>query len=128
MIGLDTTPLRGLRMDIGETLYVVSRDAWRGWLTDHHARKQEVWLIFCKKASGKPSISYDEAVEEAICYGWIDGQIKSMDRERFARRFTPRREESEWSNSNRERALKMLREGRMTKAGKVLLPDEILRS
>jgi uncharacterized protein YdeI (YjbR/CyaY-like superfamily) len=115
-------------MDSSETLYVVSRDAWRGWLADHHAQKQEVWLIFYKKASGKPSISYDEAVEEAICYGWIDSQIKSMDQERFARRFTPRREDSEWSVYNRQRALKMLRAGRMTKAGTALLPDEILRS
>jgi uncharacterized protein YdeI (YjbR/CyaY-like superfamily) len=112
-------------MEVGETLYVVDRDAWRGWLAVHHAQKAEVWLVFCKAASGKPSISYDEAVEEAICYGWIDSQIKSMDEERFARRFTPRREDSGWSNSNRKRALKMLREGRMTKAGRTLLPEEM---
>lgn len=115
-------------MEIGETLYVVSRDAWRDWLAAHHAQKEEVWLIFYKKASGKPSLSYDEAVEEAICYGWIDSQIKSMDQERFARRFTPRREGSAWSRYNKQRALKMLREGRMAQAGWALLPDEVLRS
>jgi uncharacterized protein YdeI (YjbR/CyaY-like superfamily) len=115
-------------MDFGETFYAGSRDAWRGWLADHHAQKQEVWLIFYKKASGKPSLSYDEAVEEAICFGWIDSQIKSMDRERFARRFTPRREASPWSSYNKERALKMLRQRRMTPAGWALLPDEIVRA
>ena len=113
-------------MDIGETLYVASRDAWRRWLAEHHAQKPEIWLIFYKKASGKLSLSYDEAVEEAICYGWIDSQIKSMDQERFARRFTPRRERSGWSDPNRKRARKMLRGGRMTDAGRATLPDDIL--
>ena len=115
-------------MDIGETLYEVSREAWRRWLSEHHARKQEIWLIFYKRASGKPSLSYDEAVEEAICYGWIDSQIRSMDQERFARRFTPRREGSGWSDPNRKRALRMLRTGRMTDAGRATLPEEVLRS
>lgn len=115
-------------MDIGETLDVASCDAWRRWLAEHHVQKEEIWLIFYKMASGKPSLSYDEAVEEAICYGWIDSQIKSMDQERFARRFTPRREGSGWSDPNRKRALRMLREGRMTDAGRATLPAEILRS
>ena len=114
-------------MDIGETLYIADRDAWRAWLADHHAQQQEVWLLFFKKASGKPSIAYDEAVEEAICFGWIDSQIRSMDQARFARRFTPRREGSAWSESNRVRALKMLGAGRMTKAGLASLPEEVLR-
>jgi uncharacterized protein YdeI (YjbR/CyaY-like superfamily) len=112
-------------MEIGETLHVVSRDEWRAWLADHHAQKPEVWLVFCRKGSGKPSLSYDQAVEEAICYGWIDSQIRSLDQERFARRFTPRREGSEWPSYNKQRALKMLREGRMTQAGRALLPDEV---
>ena len=115
-------------MDVSETLYIVTRDEWRGWLAHHHTQKQEVWLVFCRKGSGKPSLSYDEAVEEAICYGWIDSQIRSLDAERFARRFTPRREGSTWSEQNRKRALKMLQAGRMTRAGKALLPDEVLRS
>lgn len=115
-------------MEIGETLCVDSRDAWRQWLAEHHAEKQEIWLIFYRKASGKSSISYGEAVEEAICFGWIDSQIRSMDEERFARRFTPRREGSAWSSYNRQRAVKMLREGRMTDAGRTSLPEGILRS
>jgi uncharacterized protein YdeI (YjbR/CyaY-like superfamily) len=112
-------------MDIGETLYVTSRDEWRAWLAEHHARKQEVWLVFYKQGSGTPSISYDEAVEEAICYGWIDSQIRSLETGRFVRRFTPRRRGSAWSNYNRKRAVKMSREGRMTEAGRALLPDEL---
>ena len=115
-------------MDASETLYVLSREKWRAWLAHHHTQKQEVWLVFFRKGSGKPSLSYDEAVEEAICYGWIDSQIQSLDQERFARRFTPRREGSTWSDHNRKRALKMLREGQMTEAGKALLPDEVVRS
>jgi uncharacterized protein YdeI (YjbR/CyaY-like superfamily) len=115
-------------MKIGETLYVVSRDRWRAWLADHHAGKQEVWLVFCRKGSGKLSLTYDEAVEEAICYGWIDSQIRSLDEVRFVRRFTPRREGSTWSKPNQQRARRMLREGRMTEAGKALLPDEMRRS
>lgn len=115
-------------MDVSETLYIVSREEWRVWLAAHHAQEQEVWLVFCRKGSGKPSLSYDEAVEEAICYGWIDSQIRSLDRERFARRFTPRRAKSGWSDYNRKRALKMLQAGRMTEVGKASLPDEVLRS
>jgi uncharacterized protein YdeI (YjbR/CyaY-like superfamily) len=113
-------------MDIGETLYVTSRREWRRWLAHHHRHKNEIWLIFYKKATGTPSISYDASVEEAICYGWIDGQLKSIDQGKFARRFTPRERRSTWSNSNLARALRMLRAGKMTKAGKVLLPDKVL--
>jgi len=76
-------------MEIGETLYVTSRRDFRKWLAKNCRKKEEIWLIFCKKYSGKPSISYDEAVEEALCYGWIDSQQKPIDAEKFARRFTP---------------------------------------
>jgi len=84
-------------------------------------------LVFYKKLSRKPSIDYDEAVEEALCYGWIDGRIKRMDVERYLLRFTPRRQESSWSESNKRRALRMLREGKMTQAGLKSLPTEVLK-
>jgi len=113
---------------IGETLYVTSRKEWRMWLAKHHRSRQEIWLVFCMKASGKPSIAYDVAVEEAICYGWIDSQQRPMDEERFARRFTPRRADSQWSESNKSRALKLLREGKMTLSGKALLPGEVRKA
>jgi len=113
-------------MNIGETLYVRYREEWRRWLADHHRDKKEVWLIFFKKSSGKSSISYDDAVEETICYGWIDSQQKPIDKEKFARRFTPRRKQSGWSKHNKAHVLKMLRDGKITQAGKALLPMDVL--
>lgn len=114
-------------MNINQTLYVTSRRSWRSWLSKHHRSKRGIWLVFYKKLSRKPSIDYDEAVEEALCYGWIDGRIKRMDVERYLLRFTPRRQESSWSESNKRRALRMLREGKMTQAGLKSLPTEVLK-
>jgi uncharacterized protein YdeI (YjbR/CyaY-like superfamily) len=114
-------------VEVGETLYAASREDFRKWLAEHHQSKQEIWLVFYRKSSGKPTIPYDDAVEKAICYGWIDSQQKPIDAERLARRFTPRRKQSEWSKYNKARALKMLREGRMTRAGMAVLPTEVLR-
>jgi len=82
-------------------------------------------LIQYKKATRKPSINYVEAVEEAICFGWIDGLEKSMDAERYALRFSPRRPKSNWTDTNRKRARKMIEEGRMTKAGLAKLPENL---
>ena len=95
-------------------------------MSKHHKSKKGVWLVFRKKPSSKSTIDYNESVEEAICYGWIDGQIKRIDEEKYARRFTPRRQCSNWSESNKRRALSMLREGKMTQAGRAVLPSEIL--
>ena len=78
-------------MEIGETLYVTTSDEFRKWLLQNHQTKKEIWLIQYKKATKKPSINYVEAVEEALCFGWIDGLEKSMDAERYALRFSPRR-------------------------------------
>ena len=112
-------------MEIGETLYVTNRDDFRKWLIQNHQTKKEIWLIQYKKAAKKPSIHYVEAVEEAICFGWIDGFEKSMDSERYATRFSPRREKSNWTNTNKERARRMIAEGRMTPAGRVKLPVDV---
>lgn len=120
--------LRSEIVNIGETLCIETRREWRRWLADHCQVKSEIWLVFSKKTSGKPSMPYDDAVQEAICYGWIDGQVKSIDEDKFARRFSPRREGSNWSKYNKARALKMLREGKMTEAGAALLPSEVLRN
>jgi uncharacterized protein YdeI (YjbR/CyaY-like superfamily) len=90
---------------------------WHEWLEKNHSEAQEVWLVFWKKHTGKTGIDYDESVAEAICYGWIDGLIKPLDEDRYARRFSPRKAKSPWSPINRERALEMIREGRMTDAG-----------
>ncbi len=100
-----------------EELYFTSRRDWRTWLERNHETKKEAWLIFYKKCTGKPNVTYDEAVEEAICFGWIDSILKSIDDERFARKFTPRKPDSNWSESNKKRAQKMIMQRKMTKAG-----------
>jgi uncharacterized protein YdeI (YjbR/CyaY-like superfamily) len=98
-------------------LYVTDRDDWRAWLKKNHAREKEVWLIYYKRHTGKPRIPYDDAVEEAICFGWIDSTVRRIDDERYAQKFTPRNEKSNWSELNKKRARKMVEAGRMTKAG-----------
>jgi len=111
-------------MEIGETIYVITADEFRKWLLPNHKTKKEIWLIQYKKATKKPSINYVGAVEEAICFGWIDGFEKGMDAERYATRFSPRRPKSNWTETNRERARKMIAEGKMTEAGLARLPAD----
>lgn len=102
---------------MSKTLYVTNRDDWRAWLKKNHSSQKEVWLIYYKKHTGKPRIPYDDAVEEALCYGWIDSTVKRIDDEKYAQKFTPRNLRSNWSELNRKRARKMINEGRMTNAG-----------
>ncbi len=111
-------------MEIGETLYVTTREELRKWLIKNHKSKKEIWLIQYKKATKKPSINYVEAVEEAICFGWIDGLEKGVDAERYALRFSPRRPKSNWTETNKERARKMIAEGKMVEAGRATLPED----
>jgi uncharacterized protein YdeI (YjbR/CyaY-like superfamily) len=114
-------------METGETLEVASRKEFRDWLACYHMVKSEIWLIYYYGHTGKQRLGYGESVEEAICFGWIDSQHNKMDVERFVRRFSPRRRGSRWSQHNRKRALKMLREGLMTEAGFELLPGEVIQ-
>ena len=95
-----------------------NRNAWRAWLKKNHARTPEIWLIFYKKHTGKACVSYDEAVEEALCFGWVDTTVKTIDANRYQQRFTPRKPTSAWSASNIERARRMLAAGKMMAAGK----------
>lgn len=104
-------------MDKSKTLYVTNRDDWRQWLEQNHDAAKEVWLIYYKKHTGKPRVPYDEAVEEALCYGWIDSIIKRIDDETFCQKFTPRKGTSQWSESNKKRVEKLIREGKMTEIG-----------
>ena len=115
-------------MDIGETLTVSSPVGWRDWLARHSASRKDIWLVYFKKTSGKSGISYEESVEEALCFGWIDGQMKSIDAERYAIRFSPRRSRSKWSETNRALALRLIQEGRMTEVGRSALPTDLLTS
>ncbi len=98
-------------------LYVKTRSEWRKWLKKNHDKVSELWLIFYKKETGKPSIDYEAAVEEALCFGWIDSLVKKIDEERYARKFTPRKDKSVWSESNKKRVKKVIKEGRMTEYG-----------
>ena len=111
-------------MEISETIYVTTREELRRWFEKNHKSKKEIWLIQYKKATKKPSINYVDAVEEGICFGWIDGLEKSMDSERYALRFSPRRRKSNWTETNKERARRMIAEGRMTEAGLATLPED----
>jgi uncharacterized protein YdeI (YjbR/CyaY-like superfamily) len=98
-------------------LHCPDQKSWRAWLQKHHADAHEVWLVYYRKHTGKPSVSYQQSVEEAICFGWIDGIRKAIDEERYCHRFSPRRNGSRWSPRNIELAEKLIREGRMTTAG-----------
>ena len=104
-------------MKITATLYLTNRKDWRKWLQENHNIKKEIWLIYYKKHTGKSRIPYDDAVEEAICFGWIDSTIKSIDNEKFMQKFTPRNIKSNWSDLNKERAKKMIKLKKMTEPG-----------
>lgn len=110
-------------MDTNGALHFESRVAWRRWLEKNSGDAQEVWLIHYKKHSGKISIGHADAVEEALCFGWIDGKMKSVDEEMFILRYSPRRTRSIWSKINKERAEKMVTQGRMTTAGLIKIEE-----
>ena len=90
---------------------------WRHWLAQNHDREQEVWLVYLKAARGKTNVDYESSVEEALCFGWIDSLIQKIDEEKYARKFNPRRVDSKWSETNKRRVVKVIREGRMTEVG-----------
>ena len=131
-------------MKLGKTLYVTNRQDWRKWLAKHHKTEPEIWLLYYKIDSGKPRIPYNDAVEEALCYGWIDSTVKGIDKHSFAQRFSPRRSTSILSETNKERIRRLIAEGKMTQAGldaiahvfdqkkdttkRFVIPPDILRS
>lgn len=102
-------------------LSLSARSDWRKWLIRYHESSPGVWLIFWKKHTGRPCIAYEAAVEEALCFGWIDSLVKRLDENRYRRKFTPRSPTSTWSASNRKRVRKLAREGFMTPAGAALV-------
>jgi len=110
-------------------LYLTDRDQWRDWLSVNHAAEAGIWLVFYKKETSRLTIAYEAAVEEAICFGWIDSIIKKIDTARYARKFTPRTDKSKWSPLNKKRASKMIKERRMTEVGlaKIKKGERVLR-
>ncbi len=100
-----------------DQLYITNRNDWREWLKKNHKTKKEIWLIYYKKHTGKARIPYDDAVEEALCYGWIDTTVKRIDDETYMQKFTPRNKNSKWSKLNKKRVEKMIKAGKMRKPG-----------
>jgi uncharacterized protein YdeI (YjbR/CyaY-like superfamily) len=94
-----------------------SRDAWAAWLDEHHATSDGVWLKIAKKGSGIETVSYAEALDAALCYGWIDGQKAWLDQRHWLQRFTPRRPRSKWSKVNRQKATELVEKGEMRPSG-----------
>ena len=104
-------------MNIGKTFYAANRKQWRSWLAKNHQSEPEIWLIYYKKNSGKPRIPYNDAVEEALCYGWIDSTLKPNDEISYLQRFSPRRKNSKLSEMNKERVRRLIKAKKMTRIG-----------
>ena len=104
-------------MKLGKTLQVTTREAWRKWLEKNYDKEPEIWLVYSKQHTGKARVPYGEAVEEALCFGWIDSTVKTIDENSFAQRFSPRRSKSPWSASNIERMKRLKKLRLMTPAG-----------
>jgi uncharacterized protein YdeI (YjbR/CyaY-like superfamily) len=100
-----------------ESVCPTSRQQWRKWLQKNHDKKDSVWLIYYKKESKKPTITWSDAVDEALCFGWIDSQKKSIDEETFKQRFTRRKVNSAWSKINKQKTQRLIKEKLMTEAG-----------
>jgi len=104
-------------------LHASNRSQWRAWLKKNHKSATEIWLVYYKKHTGKPRISYNDAVEEALCFGWIDSTVRTVDEDRFAQRFSVRRRLSTYSQANIERLRALAKQGRIAKDVLESLPD-----
>jgi uncharacterized protein YdeI (YjbR/CyaY-like superfamily) len=107
-------------VEITQTLYVTHPEEWREWLEAHYKTESEIWLVYYKKATGKARIEYTDAVEQALCFGWIDSNLKKLDEERSAQRFSPRKPKSGYSQANIERLRYLVSQG--------MVVDEVLES
>ena len=119
-----------------DSIYLSTRKQWREWLREYHQTETVIWLEYYKKHTGKPSIPYNDAVEEALCFGWIDSTVRRIDAERYMQKFTPRKMKSTWSVSNVIRVEKLIKQEKMTAKGlelyqyakkQNLLPDASLK-
>jgi uncharacterized protein YdeI (YjbR/CyaY-like superfamily) len=100
-------------MNISDTLYVASRNDWRKWLQENYRTANEIWLVYYRKHTGMARIPYNHAVEEALCFGWIDSITKTIDQDRYAQRFTPRKPRSAYSQANKERLRRLINQGKV---------------
>jgi len=108
---------RMVRSRTFKTLDVQTLEQWRSWLADHHGSESEVWLVFHKRHTGRLSITYQDALDEALCFGWVDSLIKRLDEARYARKFTPRKADSKWSAVNRKHYGRLKASGRLKPPG-----------
>lgn len=106
-----------------ELFYAKDKRAWNEWLSDNHKKKKSVWLIYYKTGSGKSRVSYDDAVDEAICFGWIDSKPNKLDDQRSIQFFAPRNPKSNWSKINKERVARLLNENRIHPAGLSIIAE-----
>ena len=107
--------------DEAERLHFTTAAEWRDWLAQHHTQPQGVWLVGYKLRTGKPAIAYEDAIREALCFGWVDSTYRRVDDERGALWWSPRRKGSLWASSNKERVARLEAEGRMTDAGRAAI-------
>jgi uncharacterized protein YdeI (YjbR/CyaY-like superfamily) len=112
-----------LIVKINTLLYVRDLAEWHTWLEQHASDQSEAWIVFYKGHTGQPCISYDDALDEALCFGWIDSLIQKLDESRYARKFTPRKNIAKWSEVNKRRVARLVRDGRMTAAGLAKLEE-----
>jgi uncharacterized protein YdeI (YjbR/CyaY-like superfamily) len=117
---------KDVAMEITQTLHVTDRREWRKWLREHHKKEKEIWLVYYKKHTGRPRISYNDAVEEALCFGWIDSTLKSLDEDRSAQRFSPRKPGSTYSQANKERLRHLASQRKLTKPIKESVTDILI--
>ena len=104
-----------------KTYYPKDRKTWRQWLQKHHTKEPGVWLIYYKKNSAKSSVAYNESVEEALCFGWIDSIMKPIDEEKYMQKFTPRKVKSVWSALNKKRVEQLIEQNLMQAAGLAII-------
>ena len=113
-------PPKSMQTEI-ETFYPENREAWRAWLMENGHTRKHIWLIYYKAKSGKPSLAYSDAVDEALCFGWIDSTSRPIDGDKYMQYFCPRKPNSVWSKINKKKVERLIREGRMTQAGMALV-------
>jgi uncharacterized protein YdeI (YjbR/CyaY-like superfamily) len=110
-------------MKTSKTIYVIDRKAWRVWLAEHYDKEKEVWLVYPKKASGKLRVPYNDAVEETLCFGWIDSTVRRIDENSYAQRFSPRNPKTEYSQANKERLRELVRHGMVIQSVQTTIAD-----
>jgi uncharacterized protein YdeI (YjbR/CyaY-like superfamily) len=110
---------------IDDAVEIANVEEFAAWLAETGTTARELWVVIYKKASRKQTVGFDALLETALCWGWVDVQTKGVDEERYGIRFTPRKPKSNWSAINREIVKRLLAEGRMTEAGRAVLPPDL---